>query len=90
MLKLKYQATVWEDFKKWTADEVYVLPLRQLKQFKNYELTYYDYSERWNICWFQDTEIVGFLFCSWRCKCYTLKVHWFAVTVYEVNNSRYA
>ena len=24
MLKIKYQATVWEVFKKWTADEVYV------------------------------------------------------------------
>ena len=32
--------------------------------------------------------IDGLLFC--KCKCYTLNVHWFAETVYEVNNSRYA
>ena len=45
-------------------------------------ITYYDNSERWNVCWFQDTETVGFLFCNWRCKCYTLfNVHWFAETV---------
>ena len=42
------------------------------------------------ICWFQDTEIVGFLFFNWRCKCYTPNVHWFAETVYKLNNSRCA
>jgi len=40
MLKIKYyQATVWEVFKKRPADECLRLPLRQLRQFNNYELT---------------------------------------------------
>ena len=34
--------------------------------------------------------IDGFLFCNCHCKCYSLNVHWFAETVYKVNNSRYA
>ena len=75
-------------FQKTTCRWSLRLPLRSLRQFKL--RTSYDDSERWNIYWFQDTEVVGFLFSNWRCKCYTLNVHWFAETVYEVNNSRYA
>ena len=81
MLKIRYyQAIVCKVSKK-------DLPMKSTFASK---ATYYDDSEKANIYWFQDTEIVSFLFCNWRCKCFTLKEHWFAETVYEVNNSRYA
>ncbi len=72
-------STCFGSFQQTTCRWSLCLPLRQLRQFLR---TYYYDIESWNISWFQDTETVGFLFCNWRCKCYTLfNVHWFTETV---------